>query len=238
MPQLDIFAFTSQLFWFYFVFILLFVLSIKKFLPSILAAANIRAHIQKYKIFQTKPSPVIDLRKQHIISVASISNFGSSLDKYTSENRKKKDLSFFISKRQKRHLNVFFDAKIAFSVFLIPSDVFVLWVSFFILVVGLYYYSLNSHIIEDRLIELKKNYLSINSSQITPITQKLSLLNSIFTLRNETSSVISLAVWQLYQPNQVANESKLLLKKFKSSTNIVGNSRNIKNLPDITNFSI
>jgi len=80
--------------------------------------------------------------------------------------------------------------------------------------------------------ELKKSFLSINSSQIETLRSKISFLKQVFELRNELTTLLSQAIFQLTTSNVLYSSSndKALIKRFlKRRLAIIGKNDKLVN---------
>jgi len=90
MPQLDVISFSSQLFWFYVVFLLSFLIALIYILPVALSIFHIRAYLQKFRPLKLKQSNVHGARDEIISDVLQICDFTSLIDAQIKKSLKEK----------------------------------------------------------------------------------------------------------------------------------------------------
>jgi len=238
MPQLDVISFSSQLFWFYVVFILSFLISLIYILPVALSIFHIRAYLQKFRPLKLKQSNVHEARDEIISDVLQICDFTSLIDAQIKKSLKEKNHNQIWNKLQKRNLNIVFNAKFALYAFLIPSDEFILFSAFIIFVIGAYISTSNSFSLTSRITELNTIFEQIHSSQIHILKTEISFVKSILLMRNDIMSILYETTSPLFAENFIYLFKTDQLKNFLSRQLLLIDSAtksiNFKTLPDIT----
>jgi len=238
MPQLDILAFPSQLFWFYLVFLLLFSISLIYFLPVALSIFQIRAYLQKFRPLKLNKSNIRELRDEILSDVYQICDFTSLINTQIKKSSKEKKHLFILNKLQKRNLNIIFDAKFAFYAFLIPSDEFILFSAFIIFTIGAYFYTADKFSLTDRVTELNAIFEQIHSSQINILKKEISFIQTILLMRNDIMSILFETTTPLFADNFIylfkTDQFKTFLNKQIASVDSDTKSIDFKTIPDIT----
>jgi len=238
MPQLDILSFPSQLFWFYLVFLLSFLISLIYFLPVALSIFQIRAHIQKFRPLKLNDNNVRELRDKILSDVYQMCDFTSLIDTQIKKSSKEKKNLLILNKLQKRNLNTIFNAKFVFYAFLIPSDEFILFSAFIIFTIGIYIYSSNNFPLTNRITELNTVFEQIHSSQINILKKEISFIQTVLLMRNDIMSIIYETTTPLFLDNFIhlfkTDQYKTFLNKQIALVDSATKSIDFKTLPDVT----
>jgi len=207
MPQLDIYSFSSQIFWLTLLYLISFFLCLKYILPTGLAINRMRHYISSWlKVQPLENSKALELRDEVLSSLFSSFDLVSSFDPLLRNNANIIKSNRVIDSFNKRDIRAsLIQLAIPFFILFTPSDRFVLFLAFFLVSVFVLILILASNIEfpwDEKIKELDTLYTNTLLDQISRFSNYLELLQSTADLNSEVYNLFKVRVAHIVNKHQ------------------------------------
>jgi len=199
MPQLDIYSFSSQIFWLTLLYLISFFLCLKYILPTGLAINRMRYYIiSSLKVQSLNNSKAIELRDEVLSSLFLSFDLTLSFDPLLRNNVNIIKSNRVIDSFNKRDIRAsLIQLATPFFILFTPSDTFILFLAFFLVLCFILIFLLTSNIEfpwEEKIKELDILVYSTLLSQISRTDNYLTSLQSSLDLCSEVHNLLKVKI--------------------------------------------
>jgi len=199
MPQLDIYSFSSQIFWLTLLYLISFFLCLKYILPTGLAINRMRHYVNSWlKVQPLDNSKATELRDEVLSSLFLSFDLVSCFDPLLRNNVNIIKSNRVIDSFNKRDIrSSLIQLAIPFFILFTPTDRFVLFLAFFLVSIFILILILTSNIEfpwDEKIKELDALYTNTLLNQISRFNNYLELLQSTADLNSEVYNLLKVRV--------------------------------------------
>jgi len=199
MPQLDIYSFSSQIFWLTLLYLISFFLCLKYILPTGLAINRMRHYvISSLKVQSLNDSKAIELRDDVLSTLFSSFDLAASFDPLLRNNINIIKSNRVIDSFNKRDIrSSLIQLATPFFILFTPNDNFILFLAFFLVLIFILLFILTSNIEfpwEEKIKELDIIVYNTLLNQISRIDNYLASLQSSVDLCSEVHNLLKVKI--------------------------------------------